>query len=181
MMILLLVMMSLLSHIKVGESQLTSELDDLEVLGSSPLSSQQSSNTVPMIGKKASSHTRPDQSSKIPQFFYPYLIRVLDLGLRGRESYPEIGKRGFPSFSVPDYWKKKSSSRPSLSKLRHEMMASRHKKSASPIPRSFSTSWLPTRDNQWFRFHDDSNPLRRVFKRNENHLKDYNSVPFMGE
>ena len=134
---------------------------------------------------------------------------------RGRESYPEIGKRGFPSFSVPDYWKKKSSSRPSLSKvctsetssktdrnifqLRHEMMASRHKKSASPIPRSFSTSWLPTRDNQWFRyipfflfhllvkfflthrFHDDSNPLRRVFKRNENHLKDYNSVPFMGE
>ena len=31
MMILLLVMMSLLSHIKVGESQLTSELDDLEV------------------------------------------------------------------------------------------------------------------------------------------------------
>ena len=31
MMILLLVMMSLLSHIKVGVSQLTSELDDLEV------------------------------------------------------------------------------------------------------------------------------------------------------
>ena len=94
-----------------------------------------------MIGKKASSHSKPQQStSKIPQFFYPYLVRFLDLGLRlsfalslqsskyvalrGRQSYPEIGKRedlhnqavmglskrGFPRFSVPDHWKKKTSS-----------------------------------------------------------------------
>ena len=102
-----------------------------------------------MIGKKATtSHTSEEQKTRptLP-ILYPYLIKFLDMGLRGRQSYPEIGKRGdgvggdnnldmktwlkqhiarlgsgkrgFPSFSVPDHWKSKtkSSSKPSLSKV----------------------------------------------------------------
>ena len=78
---------------------------------------------------------------------------------RGRQSYPQmgkrsgqaaalpswlqqdisrLGKRGFPSFSVPDAWKKpKTFSKPSLSKLREEMFRDRDKRTA--------------RDSQWFR------------------------------
>ena len=128
---------------------------------------------------------------------------------RGRQSYPQmgkrsgqaaalpswlqqdisrLGKRGFPSFSVPDAWKKpKTFSKPSLSKLREEMFRDRDKRTA--------------RDSQWFRSvmrsrHDISwrvlrfsegtwNPLRRATLHKRagelHHLKDYNSVPFMGK
>jgi len=185
-------------------AQIAPELDDLELEGASFLSSQQSSNTVPMIGKKAAnpaSHTTKPLSS-LPNFLQPYLLKFLDLGLRGRESYPEIGKRdarpsqvhldatlphwlrkdlarlgkrGSPSFSIPDHWRKKTFDKPSLSKLRNGIFGERNKRSQANM------------NLQWFRFYGDGmrNPLRRATfqKRSEEgpHVQDFNSVPFMGK
>ena len=78
------------------------ELDDLELEGATFLSSQvnqhllnnltkiaisnlqQSSNTVPMIGKKAANPASqtPKPLSSLPNFLQPYLLKFLDLGLR---------------------------------------------------------------------------------------------------
>jgi len=192
----------LISHFNIHQlcnGQVPPELDDLEIEGARYLSTQQASNTVPMIGKKASSHNKA-QKLMMP-VLYPYLIRFLDMGLSS--SYPDvgkrsgtsgmktwmkqnianIGKRGFPSFSVPESWKSKSKSSSrshSLSKLRDDLYGGRHKKS------DISMSLFPRRDSQWFRFHNgDYNPYRRamIYKRadREGHLKDFNSVPFMGK
>jgi len=182
-------------------AQIAPELDDLEIEGASFLSSQQSHNTVPMIGKKAvnpaSQNSKP--LSSLPNFLQPYLFKFLDLGLRGRESYPEIGKRdatshphldatlphwlrkdlarlgkrGSPSFSIPEHWRKKTFDKPSLSKLRNGMFGERNKRSPANM------------NLQWFRFYGDGlrNPLRRATKRSEEgpHVQDFNSVPFMGK
>ena len=43
---------------------------------------QQSSNTVPMIGKKASSQNSNKDSPKFLSQIYPYLIRFLEFGMR---------------------------------------------------------------------------------------------------
>jgi len=205
----------LLSHLNLGhmiQGLLTPELNQLETvegLGARSMSTQQSSNTVPMIGKKASSQNSNEDSPKFLSQIYPYLIRFLEFGMRERQSYPEIGKRsgkpdfeyppwlkmdlarigkrGFPRFSIPESWKKvKSLSKPSLSKLRQEMFSGsssqRNKRSALPGG-IFSMSWTPGKDSQLFRFHHNNNPWRRamMFKRGENHVKDFNSVPFMGK
>lgn len=183
-------------------AQMAPEIDDLEIEGASFLSSQQSHNTVPMIGKKAAnpaSHNAKPLSS-LPNFLQPYLFKFLDLGLRGRESYPEIGKRdaspsqphldatlphwlrkdlarigkrGSPSFSIPEHWRKKTFDKPSLSKLRNGIFGERNKRSQANM------------NLQWFRFYGDGlrNPLRRATKRSGEgpHVQDFNSVPFMGK
>jgi len=198
-MIGLTLILLLLSHFESGTHHImiVPELDDLEVEGASFLASQQSSNTVPMIGKKAASPaSQPSSSSLLPSFFQPYLLKFLDLGLRGRETYPEIGKRGrvhldaslphwlrqdlarlgkrgAPSFSIPEHWTKKTFVKPSLSKLRNGIFGDRDKRTA--------------RENmnlQWFRFYGDNNHKRReaFYKRSdEGHTQDFNSVPFMGK
>jgi len=204
----------LLSHLNLGhmiQSLLSPELNQMETVEGLGryMSTQQSSNTVPMIGKKASSHNSDNnESPKFLSQIYPYLIRFLEFGMRERQSYPEIGKRGgkpdfeyppwlkmdlarigkrgFPRFSIPDSWKKvKSQSRPSLSKLRQDMFSGGSQRSKrSALPRGmFSMSWTPSRESQLFRYHHNNNPLRRamMFKRGENHVKDFNSVPFMGK
>jgi len=65
-------------------AQMAPELDDLELEGATFLSSQQSSNTVPMIGKKAANPASqtPKPLSSLPNFLQPYLLKFLDLGLR---------------------------------------------------------------------------------------------------
>jgi len=198
----------LISHFNMHHlcnGQIPPEFDDLEIEGARYLATQQSSNTVPMIGKKAStsstsSHTKA-QRVMMP-VLYPYLIKFLDLGLSSsnqaigkRSGIPDmktwawlqkhigakLQKRGFPSFSVPDSWKSKSKSSSrlqSLSKLRNDLYGDRHKKS------DISMSLFPRRDSQWFRFHNgDFNPYRRatIYKRADSHMKDFNSVPFMGK
>jgi len=167
----------------------------------------QAGNTVPMIGKKASSVQSEERelseagsASKLI-----YLLRFLDLGLRGRQppmlgkrsgrqelkvEYPlwfkqdlaRLGKRGFPGFSIPDSWRKaKPQARTSISSLRNKIYnEDREKRNLQ----SNSVAWYPRRDTSWFRFHDgDSGPLGSVvYKRSESqHIKDFNSVPFMGK
>ena len=142
--------------------------------------------SYPEIGKRSGK----------PDFEYPPWLKI-DLARRVKweihiESFCKhftsfrIGKRGFPRFSIPESWKKvKSQSKPSLSKLRQEMFSGsssqRNKRSALPGG-IFSMSWTPGKDSQLFRFHHNNNPWRRamMFKRGENHVKDFNSVPFMG-
>lgn len=181
------------------------EKNFLEIEGARYLATQQSSNTVPMIGKKASTKSTSSQTKAqrvMMPVLYPYLIKFLDLGLSSsnqaigkRSGIPDmktwawlqkhigakLQKRGFPSFSVPDSWKSKSKSSSrsqSLSKLRNDLYGDRHKKS------DISMSLFPRRDSQWFRFHNgDFNPYRRamIYKRADSHMKDFNSVPFMGK
>ena len=160
-----------------------------------------------MIGKKASSVQSEERelseagsASKLI-----YLLRFLNLGLRGRQppmlgkrsdrqelkvEYPlwfkqdlaRLGKRGFPGFSIPDSWRKaKPQARNSMSSLRNKIYnEDREKRNLQ----SNSVAWYPRRDSSWFRFHDgDSGALGSVvYKRSESqHIKDFNSVPFMGE
>jgi len=90
-----------------------------------------------------------------------------------RNDLARLGKRGSPSFSIPEHWRKKTFEKPSLSKLRNGIFGERNKRSQA--------------DMQWFRFHGDGmrNPFRRATfqKRSEEgpHVQDFNSVPFMGK
>ena len=89
-----------------------------------------------------------------------------------------LGKRGFPGFSIPDSWRKsKPRARGSMSSLRNKIYnEGRGKRN--------TLAWYPRRDSSWFRFHEgDNGSLGSViYKRGENqHIKDFNSVPFMGE
>lgn len=166
------------------------------------LESQQAGNTVPMIGKKASS-VQADEREAGSASKLLYLLRFLDLGLRGRQppmlgkrspkvevEYPlwfkqdlaRLGKRGFPGFSIPDSWRKsKPQARNSMSSLRNKIYnEGREKRNMQ----SNSLAWYPRRDSSWFRFHDGDNGSLGsvVYKRGENqHIKDFNSVPFMGK
>jgi len=176
--------------------------DEMEGAGSY-LESQQAGNTVPMIGKKASSVQSDER--EVSEAGSPskllYLLRFLDLGLRGRQSpmlgkrsgpveYPlwfkhdlaRLGKRGFPGFSIPDSWRKsKPQARDSMSNLRNKIY---HEGREKRNIQSSSLAWYPRRDSSWFRFHDgDTGSLGSlVYKRSENpHIKDFNSVPFMGK
>jgi len=167
----------------------------------------QAGNTVPMIGKKASSVQSEERelSEAGSASRLVYLLRFLDLGLRGRQppmlgkrsdrqelkvEYPlwfkqdlaRLGKRGFPGFSIPDSWRKaKPQARNSMSSLRNKIYnEDREKRNLQ----SNSVAWYPRRDSSWFRFHDgDSGALGSVvYKRSESqHIKDFNSVPFMGK
>merc|ERR1712062_515039 len=75
-MIGLTLILLLLSHFESGTHHImiVPELDDLEVEGASFLASQ-----------AASPASQPSSSSLLPSFFQPYLLKFLDLGLRGRE------------------------------------------------------------------------------------------------
>lgn len=139
------------------------------------LESQQAGNTVPMIGKKASS-VQADEREAGSASKLLYLLRFLDLGLRGRQppmlgkrspkvevEYPlwfkqdlaRLGKRGFPGFSIPDSWRKsKPQARNSMSSLRNKIYnEGREKRNMQ----SNSLAWYPRRDSSWFRFHDGDN------------------------
>ena len=99
-----------------------------------------------------------------------------------KQDLARLGKRGFPGFSIPDSWRKsKPQARGSMSNLRNKIYnEAREKRNIQ----SSSMAWYPRRDSSWFRFHDgDTGSLGSVlYKRSENpHIKDFNSVPFMGE
>lgn len=199
------VLFSLLVISRVAQS---SPLFD-EVEGARYLESQQAGNTVPMIGKKAASVQSEEREGSAAGSTSKllYLLRFLDLGLRGRQppmlgkrspreelglevEYPlwfkqdlaRLGKRGFPGFSIPDSWRKsKPQARKSLSNLRNKIYnENRQKRNLQ----SNNMAWYPRRDSSWFRFHDGDNGSLGsvVYKRGENqHIKDFNSVPFMGK
>ena len=102
-----------------------------------------------------------------------------------KQDLARLGKRGFPGFSIPDSWRKsKPQARGSMSNLRNKIYnEGREKRNIQ----SSSMAWYPRRDSSWFRFHDgDTGSLGSVvYKRGESHhsphIKDFNSVPFMGE
>ena len=99
-----------------------------------------------------------------------------------KQDLARLGKRGFPGFSIPDSWRKsKPQARKSLSNLRNKIYnENRQKRNLQ----SNNMAWYPRRDSSWFRFHDGDNGSLGsvVYKRGENqHIKDFNSVPFMGE
>merc|ERR1711997_621053 len=192
----------LLSLVVMSRLAQSSPLYD-EMEGAGSYLESQAGNTVPMIGKKASSVQSDER--EVSETGSPskllYLLRFLDLGLRGRQSpmlgkrsgpveYPlwfkqdlaRLGKRGFPGFSIPDSWRKsKPQARDSISNLRNKIYnEDREKRNLQ----SNSLAWYPRRDSSWFRFHDgDTGSLGSVlYKRSENpHIKDFNSVPFMGK
>jgi len=191
------VMLGLLLISRLCLSQSSPSFDDME--GARYLETQ-ASNTVPMIGKKAADRARAER----PPSHFDYLLRFLDMGLRGRQSpilgkrsttvmYPtwfrkdlaRLGKRGYPSFSIPESWTK-TKPRASLSNLRNMIYseAVRDKRNSLPSTDQWSDSWYPRKETSWFRYHDGDNGAlgSLMYKRAEDqHTKDFNSVPFIGK
>merc|ERR1711997_84230 len=162
----------LLSLVVMSRLAQSSPLYD-EMEGAGSYLESQAGNTVPMIGKKASSVQSDER--EVSEDGSPskllYLLRFLDLGLRGRQSpmlgkrsgrvaveYPlwfkqdlaRLGKRSFPGFSIPDSWRKsKPQDRDSMSSLRNKIYHEDREKR--------NMAWYPRRDSSWFRFHDGDN------------------------
>jgi len=193
----------LLSLVVMSRLAQSSPLYD-ELEGAPGYLESQAGNTVPMIGKKASSVQSEEREAGSTSKLL-YLLRFLDLGLRGRHAPPmlgkrspkvvqvdyplwfkkdlaRLGKRGAPGFTIPDSWRKsKPQARNSMSSLRNKIYSEdREKRNLQ----SNTVAWYPRRDSSWFRFHDGDNGSLGsvVYKRGENpHIKDFNSVPFMGK
>ena len=111
----------------------------------------------------------------------PKVVQV-DYPLWFKKDLARLGKRGAPGFTIPDSWRKsKPQARNSMSSLRNKIYSEdREKRNLQ----SNTVAWYPRRDSSWFRFHDGDNGSLGsvVYKRGENpHIKDFNSVPFMGE
>merc|ERR1711997_1276617 len=178
----------LLSLVVMSRLAQSSPLYD-ELEGAPGYLESQAGNTVPMIGKKASSVQSEEREAGSTSKLL-YLLRFLDLGLRGRHAPPmlgkrspkvvqvdyplwfkkdlaRLGKRGAPGFTIPDSWRKsKPQARNSMSSLRNKIYSEdREKRNLQ----SNTVAWYPRRDSSWFRFHDgDSGALGSVvYKRSE--------------
>jgi len=171
-------------------------LADLE--GARYMSDQHAPNAVPRIGRRASVEENNNALGQyIPQYPYPHFLKEKqsweNVGKRGssyksqlpatlRLDLARLGKRGPPTFSIPDHWKSPSK-RTALSALREHLYPQMLKRSAQQDP--WTGSWShQVRGPQGFRLHDgEFDYLSRniLYKRAEDSGRDLNSVPFIGK
>lgn len=178
----------------------------------SPLSKLDSSlseedNTLSQMYSPLSEMANPF-STFIPQYPFPRLLKkrfrfkkkVNNLPAWLRADFARAGKRGPPTFGIPDHWRVSPNKREAetLTGLRHRLYPDLRKRSAQQSTDQWVPFWSTQlhRTPQGFRLHDgDLDHISRtvmykrsedpvgdlMYKRAEDPVRDLNSVPLMGK